>query len=290
MGMRSAALAAVAALGALATPGCFWLTTKHEGNRLRSDVAELEKRIAKQEESLDAKVKQLDESLDKATKLLARNSADLGADVQKLSSEMASMNGEVEGVRRELEAVRAELALAREENLQLRGDFEKRLVAAEARVAELEKQLATGAGTKPPPTAAQPTKEELFASAMKKLEAGQLTDARKELKDFLKKYPQDDRADDAQYWLGEIYYREQQYEKAIGEFQKVIDGWPNGDMVDDAFFQAGMSAVQMKWCTDAKAYFSVLVSRFKQSPLVKKAQQQLDYLKKNSRNKQVCQS
>ena len=40
---------------------------------------------------------------------------------------------------------------------------------------------------------------------------------------MLKRFPQSDQADNAQFWIGETYYRENWYEKAILEYQKVIE-------------------------------------------------------------------
>lgn len=267
----------------LLLPGCFWVTTKHEGQQLRKDVANLQTRMAKQEESLDQRVKQLDESVDKATKLLARNSADLGADVERLAADLAAMNGVVQDLKREN-------ALLREQLDAQRDACERRLAATETRLAELEKQITAGRPTGPGPTTPQPTASELFDGAGKKMAAGQLADARRDYREFLKRFPTDDRADDAQYYLGELFVREGAHEKAIAEFQKVIDNYPNGDMVDDAFFAAGNAAAELKWCTDARAYFGVLLQKYPQSPHAKKAKERLDHLKKNAKNPKVCQS
>lgn len=266
----------------LAAPGCFWLTTKGEGSALRKDVTDLKGRVSKQEESVDTKVKQLDDSLEKATALLKRNSADVGAEVEALSKEMAALTGSIEGFRRDIEELRAQVAALTATNAQIRADYEQRLAAAEARVEALEKGAKVVT-----PTA--PDKDTLYANATTKLQAGQLTDARKDFRDYVKKYPQDAKADDAQYWVAESFYREKQYEKAIAEFQKVIDAYPDADMADDAFLQAGTAAADMKWCVDANAYFGELVRRYPKSTLVKTAKQKLEHLKKNAKNKDVCQ-
>src|SRR5690349_20032205 len=91
-----------AALALTLAPGCFWATTKHEGDELRKDVASLQERVGKHEESVDERVKKLDESLDKATKLLARNIADLGTDVDMLGKDRSQLNGQLQDMRREL--------------------------------------------------------------------------------------------------------------------------------------------------------------------------------------------
>lgn len=275
----TARLAGRAALVAL-LPGCFAFTTKHEGSEMKKRIANLEERVAKQEQSVGTKVEQLDESLEKATRLLARNSADLGAQVQQMSEEIARLTGEITALRRDHEQLRQELAA-------LKGDVEQRHAAFEARLQSLEK----GGAARPSATPVPPAdKTALFDGATRKLEAGEYEEARKDLRAYVRQFPSDEKADDAQYLVGESFFREKQYEKAIAEFQRVIDAFAGGDMVDDAFFQAGTAAAAMKWCTDARAYFGVLLQRFPKSPFAKPAQQKLDYLKKQAKNKQVCQS
>jgi TolA-binding protein len=287
----------VAALAMALAPGCFWVTTKDEGNLLRKDVTSLQERMAKQEESVDERVKKLDESLDKATKLLARNSADVGTDVEKLGKDQSQLNGQVQDVQRQLESMRAEVEALKQENAKLRTDYEARLAAAEQRLAGFD-----GGAVKPGPTTTTPgpggsvtspggtvlDKDALFARAKKSLDDGQLTDARRDYTDFLKRFGKDAKADDAQYALGEIFFREKAYEKAIGEFQKVIDGFATGDQADRALYRAGEASIAMKWCVDARAYFGVLVQKYPRSSLVKNAKTKLDYLKKNAKKKDVC--
>ncbi len=278
-----------AALVLLLAPGCFWATTKHEGDVLRKDVSSIEQRVAKQEETVDERVKKLDESLDQATKLLARNSADVGTEVEKLGKDQSQLTGQLADQQREINALRTEVDALKAENAKLRGDHEARLAATEQRLAALDGGKpgtggTAGTGTGPAPV----DKDTLYARARSALEAGQLTDARREYTEFLKRFPQDARADDARYGLGEIFFREKAYEKAIGEFQKVIDSFPDGDMADDALFRAGEASVAMKWCVDARAYFGVLVQKYPKSTLVKNAKAKLEYLKKNAKKKDVC--
>ena len=131
-------------------------------------------------------------------------------------------------------------------------------------------------------------KEGLWASAQQKLQAGQYEPARRELRMYVQRFPQDARADDAQYAVGDSYLKEKQYENAIREFQRVIDTYATSDLADDAFYAAGGAAESMKWCTDARAYLGALVQRHPKSPLVKDAKKKLDRLKKEAKNKAVC--
>jgi tol-pal system protein YbgF len=132
-------------------------------------------------------------------------------------------------------------------------------------------------------------KDGLWTSAQQKLQERQYEPARKELRLYVQRFPQDARADDAQFAIGDSFVKEKQYENAIREFQRVIDGYPQSELADDAFYAAGNAAADMKWCTDARAYLGALQQRYPKSPLNKDAKKKLDYLKKQAKNKSVCQ-
>jgi tol-pal system protein YbgF len=276
------------ALVAAAAPGCFWVTTKDEGDRMRKQLKDLDVRVSKTEQSLDQRVKTLDESIDKATKILARNSADLGTQVDKFSQDLATTSGQIEMMQRTVDALRASNA----QTEQMRADAETRAAALATRVDALEKALGVkpgpGAGTGP--TTAQPTidKNQLFDQANQKLQQGQYAEARRLFRLFVQNFPQDDRADNALYFVGQSFLKEKDYEHAIAEFQRVIDTYPNGDMADDAYSEAGTAAAAEQECRAAAAYWGELVKKFPKSPFAKPATQKLDYLRKHAKDPKVC--
>jgi tol-pal system protein YbgF len=266
-----------AALFALS--GCFWVTTKHDGEVMQQQIKNLDQRVTAQEQVLSGRVKQLDESIDKATKMLARNSADLGTRVDQFSDEIAQFAGKLEMLQRSVDAARTELAQVKQDQQSLSG-----------RMDSIERQLGITPGQ---PAQSEPVtvdKAVLFDNAYKALQAGKFDDARKQFRLYVQAFPQDDKADDALFYVGEAFFRQKDYEKAIAEYQKVIDTYPKGDMADDAFLQAGLAAIEKGWCVDAGAYLGELVKRFPQSPLIKTAKQKLDYIKKNAKNAKVCKS
>ena len=259
-------------------PGCFWATTKHEGNVMREQIKNIDTRLKTQEGILEGRVKQLDESIDKATKMLARNSADLGTQVDNFSAEIAQFAGRLEALTRTLEATRAELA-----------EVKKTQVDLVARMDNIER----GLGIKPGVPGAQPTaapvdRDALYASVATKMQAGQYADARNAARIFLQAFPDDARAANANMLVGETFAKEKDYAKAIAEYQKVVDGFPKSDVVDDAFLAAGQAALDGKLCLEANAYFGELIRRFPSSPLARTAKSKLSYVKKNAKNEKVC--
>ena len=66
---------------------------------------------------------------------------------------------------------------------------------------------------------------ELYKTGKQAFDEGRYDVAREKFKELLSKYPKSENADNAQFWVGEIYYREKYYAEAIMEYQKVIENY-----------------------------------------------------------------
>jgi TolA-binding protein len=261
--------AAIAAALAIA-PGCFWVTTKHEGQRLRGDVDRLEGQVQEQEDTLGTRVERLQQVLDEATALLARNSADLGADVNEMVEEQARLTGLVMEASRTVAEIRNELSVMRSQQ----EDLQQRLVLLEHRVADDEEN--------------DPAR--LFARGREAFTARNYEEANRIFRYLVVQFPDYEKADEAQYHRGESHFRMENFESALGEFQRVFDRYPDSAIADDALFRAGETAFRLKWCTDARAYFMLLRQRFANSPLTARAQRMEEQIRAARNDTSKCQS
>jgi tol-pal system protein YbgF len=126
------------------------------------------------------------------------------------------------------------------------GDLEKRLSRVEGYL-NLESQ-ASGSST--PPVQAVKKQEtiqqllsdnELYAKGKEAFDKGDYSTARGHFQDLLKNHPASAHADNSQFWIGETYYREKWYEKAILEYQKVIEKYPKGNKVQSSMLKQGFA-------------------------------------------------
>src|SRR5262245_16301249 len=95
---RLPALAWPAVLVLPVLSGCFWVTTKSEGEQLRKDLTLVQSRLDAKEKKLDDQIAQLQQVLEDATRVLKRNSADIGADVEQLRTDVRTANGLVAAI------------------------------------------------------------------------------------------------------------------------------------------------------------------------------------------------
>jgi tol-pal system protein YbgF len=100
--------------------------------------------------------------------------------------------------------------------------------------------------------------------------------ARNGFEEYLRRFPDTDLADNAQYWIGECYYSEGRYEEAAEAFKQVITRYPTGNKVPRAMLKAGFALLQLGREDQAKAMFQQVIDAY---PLSSEADQAKTKLK-----------
>ena len=123
------------------------------------------------------------------------------------------------------------------------------------------------------------SEDEVYALAKQAFDRGDLETAREEFQRIIKQYPKSRHADNAQFWIGEIYYREKWYEKAILEYQKVIEKYPKGNKVPASLLKQGFAFLNLGEKANARLILNELVAKHPKSNEAKIAKQKLKRLK-----------
>ena len=97
-------------------------------------------------------------------------------------------------------------------------------------------------------------------------------------KEFLKKYPESDYSDNAQYWIGESHYALREFDQAILEFDAVRRKYPKGDKVPASLLKLAFAFAELGDRLDARLILQELIDRYPQSQEVVKAKQKLKAL------------
>jgi tol-pal system protein YbgF len=85
----------------------------------------------------------------------------------------------------------------------------------------------------------------LYKSAYDDLRAGRHDAAEHGFREFVRRFPHHDYADNAQYWLGECFYDQKRFDKAAPEFKSVVQRWPTGNKAPDAMLKLGFSLLAL---------------------------------------------
>lgn len=256
----------LALLAGLSCTSCFLWTTKNDGETIKQDMQHLEDRLSqvesetgerqqRLEEMIDrarVEVESLEETLTKATRVLARNSADFGAEMESLKSDMRSFKGTL-----------AEIDHALDE-------MSRKVEESDRKVNE----FAIAAGLDIPVDESRvPDKEGSHLDEIKKsLAAGRYGECRSLAKVFLERYPKSGDADEVQLLIARSYVEQKRWAKALGALRRFTDRYPKSRHAPEVLYEMANAFFQLGDCTDARILVEAIRTRHKGSPFAAKAE------------------
>lgn len=120
---------------------------------------------------------------------------------------------------------------------------------------------------------------ETYAHAKKTFDQGKLETARDEFRAFLARFPNSKNADNALFWVGESFFQEKWYSKAIMEYQQVIEKYPTANKVPGACLKQGMAFSMLNDNPSARAIWMALIEKYPDTPEAVIAKKKIDGLK-----------
>ncbi len=134
------------------------------------------------------------------------------------------------------------------------------------------------AAMSPVPPPAISDDERAHTAAISLLKDRKIREARNKFQDMLRRFPTSRFADDAQYWIGETFYREKRYDKAILEYDKVVINYSKGDKVPAALLKQGLAFLALGDKASARQLMNQLISEYPDSEEAKTARSRLSSL------------
>ena len=264
-------------------------------SRLEIKNADLKKDMEKSGQDLDARLAALGETRKEQDLELRSQSANIHVKIDRLKEELRILNGRIEEIQHRLDQ---ELGTSG----QAGGKIGDMVAYNDQRLAQVEKYLnleplpKTTVDTQPaalettpeetlpviPAPGASPSRQltdtELYVTAKQAYDQGKYQEARNGFETMLKMYPDSNRADNAQFWIGDTYYQERWYEKAILEYQKVIEKYPQGNKVAAAMLKQGFAFLKLGDNASARLTLKDLVNKYPSSNEAAVAKQKLSEL------------
>ncbi|MAI08851.1 MAG: tol-pal system protein YbgF [Magnetococcales bacterium] len=121
--------------------------------------------------------------------------------------------------------------------------------------------------------------EDLYSKAYQFLVATAYDDSEAWMKEFIKRFPSHDLADNAHYWLGEIYLVKDMPEQAVVSFSTGLSKFPKGAKAPANLLKMGSAFKEMGKKDFAESSWKKLVKDYKDSPEADKALKELEALK-----------
>lgn len=237
---------------------------------------------------------------------LTRATDSLRRDLEALHQDVAALRAELDQARKEIEAthqtakeIEATNQTARVAQLQAVDALAKQIGADERRLDDLastvggvettidgladqvarleaasapvpQSRLATGT-TGPGSPTAPIGPEELFDRAMGSFRGGELGQAVLDFEEFVSKNPKHPLVANAEFWIGEAYFRARDFDNAASAYQKTVTLAPKGDRAADALLRLGLAFRALRHEDQAREAWSRLVRDFPDSEASKRA-------------------
>jgi tol-pal system protein YbgF len=122
-----------------------------------------------------------------------------------------------------------------------------------------------------------PEAQDEYKLALRELREQQYDRAIQQFRTFQRRYPNSDMADDAQYWIGESYFTQKDYNRAILEFNDVLR-YRRGDKVPAALLRQAQAFLEIGDKTDARLILQKLINDHPNSEQAREARDRLQNL------------
>jgi tol-pal system protein YbgF len=212
-------------------------------------------------------------------------------EIDDLKREIMYLKDQSAQFQRELERLAKQLADTEQAGHKEKADFAAQVDALRAEISALQNQYSdtnyrltalnqqTGTGRTAMVVAAAPDSSatsgmppitsdqalELYNSSYRDLLRGNYQLALAGLTEYLRKYPTTDLTDNAQYWVGEVYYAQGRYVNAIEEFEKVIRDYPGGDKKSSALLKIAYAYINMEENEQGRLYLEEVIREYPDS-------------------------
>jgi len=255
----------------------------------RTDVIVLDDRLAAVEGQLarqQAQIEKFGQTTENKEQNIRGQTANLRVEIESMREQIGAINGRLEEV--EYRVKQEKDASGGTELDRLKEDAR----TMNSRITSIELYLDMGGAAKSTavkpapanvPAASVPlsslSEQALYDQSKQAFDAGELEKARQGFQEFTKRFPDSKNADNAQFWIGEVYYREKWYEKAIVEYQKVVEDYPKGNKIRSAMLKQGYAFLNIGDKANARLILKDLISKYPNTTEAQLATQKLSQIK-----------
>ena len=228
--------------------------------RLESDMRDMRSTLDERMGMMRQLMEQTTDAINKLNVVTEQVQRSIQGSVAAQGTKVDSVAGNVQGLQDSLEDVKARLSNLSDQVAQVRVSVET-----------LQTPPTPGSGAGAPPQ----SPEELYQNGLRDLQGGKLELALQQFQDYLRYYPETELAGNAQFYVGEVLYRQGKLRKAIEAYDLVLERYPNGNKTAGAHLKKGFALLELKRRTSGVRELRELIRRFPRSEEAKLARQRL---------------
>jgi len=269
---RFLALLAALLVVACAAPSASAVDTKSQLIQIQTQLQIMQDNMTQMKQSFDERMGVMKDMMTQQVDNVNRMGAavqslqkTLGAQTTDASTKVDQISGQVQALHDAVDELKARLAKVSKQLDDIQ--------AAQQNIGTPPsgQPVTPGAAQAPPPDA-------LYNDALRDFNAGKNDLANQEFAQYLQVYGNTDMAGNAQFYLGEILYRQGNYQQAILAYNKVLDQYPGGNKAAAAQLKKGFALLEAGQRDAAVQELRSLINRFPKSPEAVQARDRLNKL------------
>lgn len=225
----------------------------------RENQGDLQSRISDVEKSVQVLTGKFDENKYSTEKALK----DSASEMTLLKAQMASIEDQIKEIKPRLKTLDSQLSETKrkpEETKKEASQYLSKPIGPKDKISQYEEAYDT-------------FKDKKYKEAREKFEA------------FMKEFPQDELADNAQFWIAETYYGEKDFESAILAYEAVLKKYPKSEKAPGALLKQGFSFIEMGDRKTGKTILEKLVELNPESREAALAQKKIEEIEKGAPKK-----
>jgi tol-pal system protein YbgF len=187
---------------------------------------------------------------------LAKQQGDSGSKVDQVSGQVQALNDTMDEIKVRLAKVTKQL-----EDMQA---AQQSLGAQQAQQQAQQQAMAAA----PPP-------DVLYNNAVRDYNGGKNDLALQECSDYIKFYPNTDLAGNCYFYLGEIQFRQANYQQAAQSYDQVLQNFPSGNKAASAQLKKGFALIELGKQDDGVSELRHVIQRYPHAPEALQARDRL---------------
>jgi tol-pal system protein YbgF len=266
----SAVLALLSTLWMIVTPA--WGASK-EMIQLQTQVQQLQEQMTAMQRSFDERMGVMKNLVEKDTDAINKGTVaitSLQATLQKQQGDSAAhvdqLAGQIQSLNDTLDELKARLAKVSKQ-LEDMQSSQQSLAAQQSAQA----QQAAAAAAAPPP-------DVLYNNALRDYNGNKNDLATQEFSDYIKFYPNTDLAGNCYFYLGEVQFRQGNYQQAAKSYDQVLQNFPTGSKAASAQLKKGFSLIELGKQEDGVVELRHVIQRYPKSNEALQARERLKKL------------
>jgi tol-pal system protein YbgF len=238
--------------------------------QLQTQVQQLQEQMTAMQRSFDERmgvmknlVEQDTDAINKATGALTALTATLQKQQGDSASHVDQLSGQIQSLNDTLDELKARLAKVSKQLEDMQSSQQS--LAAQQATQTAQQQAAASA---PPP-------DVLYNNALRDYNGDKNDLATQEFSDYVKFYPNTDLAGNCYFYLGEIQFRQGNYQQAAKSYDQVLQNFPTGNKAASAQLKKGFSLLELGKQEDGVVELRHVIQRYPKSNEALQARERL---------------